>query len=96
MTLADIPALNGTLNTLVTILLVAGWRFIKRGQKEAHATIAPESVEIGANQGKYFIFAIPTYTSNGGLEIFFGESEKGEREFSIAIPMKVLLQAKRK
>jgi hypothetical protein len=70
--------------------------FRSRKSKIVTATIAPESVEIGANQGKYFIFAIPTYTSNGGLEIFFGESEKGEREFSIAIPMKVLLQAKRK
>ena len=70
--------------------------FRSRKSKIVTATIAPESVEIGANQGKYFIFAIPTYTSNGGLNIFFGESDKGEREFSIAIPMKVLLQAKRK
>lgn len=70
--------------------------FRSKKSKIVTATLAPESVEIGANQGKYFIFAIPTYTSNGGLNIFFGESEKGEREYAIEISMKVLLQAKRK
>jgi len=70
--------------------------FRSKKSKIVTATLAPETVDIGANEGKYFIFAIPTYTSNGGLEIFFGESDKGEREFSIAIPMKVLLKAKRK
>ena len=70
--------------------------FRSRKSKIVTATLGPASVEIGANTGKYFMFAIPTYTSNGGLGIFFGESEKGEREFSIAIPMKGLLNAKRK
>ncbi len=36
MTLSDIPPLNATLNALVTVLLIAGWRFIKRDRKEAH------------------------------------------------------------
>ena len=70
--------------------------FRSKKSKLVTTTLAPEVVEIGPNEGKYFMFAIPTYTSNGGLNIFFGESDKGEREFSIAIPMKVLLQARRK
>lgn len=48
MTLADIPALNGMLNTLVTILLIAGWRFIKRGQKEAHRSCMVAALVLSA------------------------------------------------
>lgn len=36
MTLKDLPALNACLNTLTTILLVAGFIHIKRGRKDAH------------------------------------------------------------
>ncbi len=57
---------------------------------------APSSLELGPNDANYFVFAIPTYTSNGGLEVFLGESDKGEREFKISIPNRVLLKDKRK
>lgn len=36
MTVADLPAVNATLNGLCTILLTAGFVFIKQGKKEAH------------------------------------------------------------
>ena len=36
MTLHDLPAVNATLNGLSSILLVAGFIFIKRGNKTAH------------------------------------------------------------
>jgi uncharacterized membrane protein YozB (DUF420 family) len=36
MTVADLPALNATLNATSTILLFAGWRFIRRGDRERH------------------------------------------------------------
>ena len=36
MTLNDLPALNAGLNTLTTVLLTAGFIFIKRGRREAH------------------------------------------------------------
>jgi putative membrane protein len=36
MSLYDLPAVNATLNGLTTILLLAGWFFIRRGQRSAH------------------------------------------------------------
>lgn len=36
MTVADLPTVNATLNGLCTILLTAGFVFIKQGKKEAH------------------------------------------------------------
>lgn len=36
MTVADLPALNAALNTTCTVLLVLGYRFIRRGEKTAH------------------------------------------------------------
>ena len=36
MTIHDIPALNATLNGIATVLITAGFVFIKRGNREAH------------------------------------------------------------
>ena len=36
MTVQDIPALNAALNALATLLMTAGFVFIKRGRREAH------------------------------------------------------------
>ncbi len=36
MTVQDIPALNAGLNALATVLMTAGFIFIKRGNREAH------------------------------------------------------------
>ena len=36
MSVQDIPALNAALNALATVLMTAGFIFIKRGQREAH------------------------------------------------------------
>lgn len=36
MDVRDLPALNATLNATATVLLVAGYRFIRMGRREAH------------------------------------------------------------
>ena len=36
MSVQDIPALNAALNALATVLMTAGFIFIKRGQRDAH------------------------------------------------------------
>ncbi|MGH7802768.1 MAG: DUF420 domain-containing protein [Candidatus Binatia bacterium] len=36
MTVRDLPALNAALNATATVLLFVGWRFILRGQRDAH------------------------------------------------------------
>jgi putative membrane protein len=36
MTVHDLPALNATLNAIATVLLSAGWIFIKQKRRDAH------------------------------------------------------------
>ena len=36
MTIADLPALNATLNAVATLFLIAGYVFIKRGDRTRH------------------------------------------------------------
>ena len=36
MTVADLPAVNATLNAISTVLLITGWLFIKRGDRRNH------------------------------------------------------------
>ena len=36
MTVADLPALNASLNALATVFLVAGWLLIRSGRRDAH------------------------------------------------------------
>ena len=65
--------------------------------KLVNPLLSPISIELKPGEVNYFVFAIPSYISNGGLKIFLGESAgKGEREFKIHVPTKILLKAKRK
>lgn len=36
MTFRDLPSLNAVLNTASAVLLLAGWRLIRRGRRRAH------------------------------------------------------------
>ena len=36
MSVTDLPALSATLNTISTILLITGWVFIRRGERQKH------------------------------------------------------------
>jgi hypothetical protein len=58
--------------------------------------VCPSALLLAPQEAGYFVFAIPSYSSNGGLEIFLGESGQGERAFKLAIPNKVLLKAPRR
>jgi len=70
--------------------------FTSKKRKLVDPLAAPAAIELAPNSGQYFVFAIPIYTTNGGLEIFLGESSQGEREFQLSIPSKILLKAHRK
>ena len=39
MTVSDLPALNATLNATAAVLLVIGWRLIRRGRVEQHRKV---------------------------------------------------------
>ena len=36
MSVTDLPAVNATLNAISTILLITGWLFIRRGERQKH------------------------------------------------------------
>ena len=44
----DLPPTNATLNAVATVLLVAGWIFIKREQKKAHITCMISALVVSA------------------------------------------------
>jgi hypothetical protein len=69
----------------------------EKKRKPVKPLLGPSSIELAAYTRNYFTFSIPYYSSNGGLGIYLGESDKkGERDFEVHVPSKVLLQARRK
>ena len=72
------------------------WLFTTKQKNLVTPTIQRPTVEVGPLQFCYFDFSIPTYTTNGGLDITLAESENGARKYTINIPSKILLQAHRK
>lgn len=48
MNLSDIPALNGTINAVVSVLLIVGRRYIKQGNKTAHRNCMLTAVALSA------------------------------------------------
>ena len=69
--------------------------FKKQKKKQVDAILLPPLIHLPAKCGTYFIFAIPGYASEGGLEVLFGEND-GERVLKLFIPSTILLNAKRK
>lgn len=69
--------------------------FRKEKRKQVEPVSTPPSIHLPAKHGAYFVFAIPCYASEGGLEVLFGESE-GERLFRLFIPSHILLSAERR
>ena len=48
MTVSDLPALNASLNATATVLLTAGFIFIKRGNREAHRVCMTSAICVSA------------------------------------------------
>jgi putative membrane protein len=48
MTVQDLPAVNATLNSIATVLLVAGFIFIKRDNKKAHIACMVSALVVSA------------------------------------------------
>jgi uncharacterized membrane protein YozB (DUF420 family) len=48
MTIHDIPALNASLNAVATVLITAGFIFIKTGRKEAHRKVMTAAMVVSA------------------------------------------------
>ena len=48
MTVADLPALNATLNGIATVLLLGGWFSIRSGRKKAHIACMISALTVSA------------------------------------------------
>ncbi|MCY4643961.1 MAG: DUF420 domain-containing protein [Bacteriovoracales bacterium] len=66
MSLQDLPALNAALNSLAFILLLIGYRFIKRGQKKAHRNTMVSATVVSS----LFLTSYLTYHFHFGHKVF--------------------------
>jgi uncharacterized membrane protein YozB (DUF420 family) len=70
MSIADLPALNATLNCIATVLLVTAYVLIKRGRRTAHKRAMLGAIAVSAG----FLTSYVIYHYNtGGPRPFAGE-----------------------
>ena len=89
MSVTDLPALNATLNTISTILLITGWVFIHRGERQKHkACMIAALVTSGLFLTSYVI-----YHAQVGSVPFRGTGWIRTVYFSVLVPHVILAAA---
>jgi putative membrane protein len=89
MSVTDLPALNATLNTISTVLLITGWVFIHRGDRGKHkACMIAALVTSGLFLTSYVI-----YHAQVGSVPFKGTGWIRTVYFSVLIPHVILAAA---
>ena len=89
MAVTDLPALNATLNAISTVLLITGWVFIRRGERQNHkACMIAALVTSGL-----FLTSYVTYHSQVGSVPFRGTGWIRTVYFSVLIPHVILAAA---
>jgi putative membrane protein len=89
MSVTDLPALNATLNTISTILLITGWVFIHRGERQKHkACMIAALITSGLFLTSYVI-----YHAQVGSVPFRGTGWIRTVYFSVLIPHVILAAA---
>ncbi|HEX2340826.1 MAG TPA: DUF420 domain-containing protein [Vicinamibacterales bacterium] len=89
MTISDLPALNATLNATAAVLLVTGWRLIKRGRIAQHRACMLAAFCTSA----LFLVSYVTYHANAGSRPFGGQGPIRLVYFAILISHIVLAAA---
>jgi uncharacterized membrane protein YozB (DUF420 family) len=89
MTISDLPALNATLNATAAVLLVTGWRFIKRGRIAQHRACMLAAFWTSA----LFLVSYVIYHANAGSRPFGGQGPIRLVYFAILISHIVLAAA---
>ena len=89
MTIADLPALNATLNGISAIFLVAGYLLIRRGRRAAHKRCMLAALTSSA----VFLTSYLIYHYNAGSRPFPGEGAIRGVYFAILITHVVLAAA---
>jgi putative membrane protein len=89
MSVADLPALNATLNAISTVLLVTGWVLIKRGDRRRHKAFMIAALITSA----LFLTSYVVYHSQVGSVPFTGTGWIRTVYFAVLIPHVILAAA---
>ena len=89
MTVSDLPAVNATLNAIAAVLLLVGYREIRRGRMERHraAMLAACATSV------LFLISYVTYHAHAGSRPFTGQGPVRILYFTILISHIVLAAA---
>lgn len=89
MTVSDLPHLNAALNATATLLLVAGWLFIRRRRIRQHRWCMTAAVVTSA----LFLTSYVVYHASAGSKPFEGTGWLRTLYFAILIPHVILAAA---
>jgi uncharacterized membrane protein YozB (DUF420 family) len=89
VTIADLPAVNATLNAIAAILLVIGYRLIRQGRREQHRRVMLAAFGTSA----LFLVSYLVYHANVGSRPFTGQGAIRVVYFTILITHVVLAAA---
>ena len=89
MAVTDLPALNATLNAISGVLLVTGWVFIRRGERQKHKACMIAALVTSA----LFLTSYVVYHAQVGSVPFRGTGWIRTVYFSVLIPHVILAAA---
>ena len=89
MSVADLPALNATLNAIAAVLLVIGYVLIRRGRIQQHRRVMLTAFATSA----LFLVSYVTYHANAGSRPFGGQGPIRIVYFAILISHVILAAA---
>ena len=89
MSVADLPALNATLNAIAGVLLVIGYVLIRRGRIQQHRRVMLAAFTTSA----LFLVSYVTYHANAGSRPFGGQGPIRIVYFTILISHVILAAA---
>ena len=76
MTVTDLPAVNAALNTVATLVLVLGWRFIRRGDLTRHracmlGALAASALFLGSYVVYHYHAGSRPFTGTGAVRVVY-------------------------
>ena len=89
MTIADLPAVNASLNAISGVLLVCGWVLVRRRRYDSHRRVMLAAFATSA----LFLVSYVTYHANAGSRPFPGQGAMRAVYFAILIPHIILAAA---
>lgn len=89
MSVTDLPLVNATLNAIATAFLVAGWRFVRRGDKASHRVCMLAALACSA----LFLTSYLVYHANVGSRPYTGTGPVRSIYFFVLVTHVVLAAA---